>query len=118
VTLLHNYAENRQPSMRLYADHLGDALRRYGIAVRRVKPPDIVPHAWQARSPTWAKLDNYLGRFVVYPRLVRNLRTDVVHITDHGQGYLVAGLDPARTVVTCHDIILLALAHGACRSSS
>jgi len=35
-----------------------------------------------------------------------------VHIVDHGQAFLVANLDPARTVVTCHDIILLALAHG------
>jgi glycosyltransferase involved in cell wall biosynthesis len=118
VALLHNYAENRQPSMRLYADHLGDALRRRGIAVTRVRPPEIVPQAWQARSGTWAKLDNYIGRFVVYPRLVRNLVTDVVHIIDHGQGYLVAGLDPARTVVTCHDIILLALAHGRIGSAA
>jgi glycosyltransferase involved in cell wall biosynthesis len=112
VTLLHNYAEDRQPSMRLYADRLGDALRRKGIAVTRVRPPTVVPAAWQARSATWAKLDNYVGRFAVYPRLVRNLGADVVHIADHGQAYLVGQLDPARTVVTCHDLILLALARG------
>jgi glycosyltransferase involved in cell wall biosynthesis len=112
VAMLHNYAEDRQPSMRLYADQLGYALRRRGIAVTRVRPPGVVPEAWQARSGAWAKLDHYVGRFAVYPRLVRNLRADIVHIADHGQAYLVAQLDPARTVVTCHDIILLALAHG------
>jgi glycosyltransferase involved in cell wall biosynthesis len=112
VTLLHNYAEDRQPSMRLYADQLGDALRQQGIAVTRVRPPTVVPEAWQARSGTWSKLDNYVGRFAVYPRLVRNLDADLVHIVDHGQAFLVGNLNPSRTVVTCHDIILIALAHG------
>jgi hypothetical protein len=65
-----------------------------------------------ARSATWNKFDAYAGRFAVYPRLVRNLEADVVHIVDHGQGYLVSSLDVRRTVVTCHDAILLALASG------
>jgi glycosyltransferase involved in cell wall biosynthesis len=43
---------------------------------------------------------------------LRGLETDVAHVVDHGQGYLVAGLDARRTVVTCHDLILLVLASG------
>jgi glycosyltransferase involved in cell wall biosynthesis len=112
VAVLHNYNEDRQPSMRLYADHLGDALVRQGVTLTRVRPPTVVPAAWQARSATWAKVDNYVGRFAVYPRLVRDLPADVIHVIDHGQAYLVAQVDPTRTVVTCHDVILLALAHG------
>src|SRR5215471_12507525 len=112
VAILHNYDDDRQPSMRLYAEHLGGALVRQGMQVLRVRPPTVVPGAWQARSATWAKVDNYLGRFVVYPRVVRDLRADVTHIIDHGQAYLIGRLDPRRTVVTCHDVILLALAHG------
>jgi glycosyltransferase involved in cell wall biosynthesis len=112
VALLHNYGDDRQPSMRLYADRLGDALSREAVTVTRVRPPGVVPAAWRERSPTWAKLDSQLGRFVVYPRLVRGLKADVVHVIDHGQAYLINGLDAARTVVTCHDVILLALAHG------
>jgi glycosyltransferase involved in cell wall biosynthesis len=110
--VLHNYADDRQPSMRLYADRLGDALLQQGVAVTRLRPPAIVPAEWQARSPTWAKLDIQFGRFAVYPRLVRALDADVVHIIDHGQAYLLDSIDPRRTVVTCHDVILLALAHG------
>lgn len=98
--------------MRLYADRLGDALVREGVSVTRLRPPPIVPQEWQMRSPTWAKLDIQFGRFAVYPRLVRELDADVVHIIDHGQAYLLDTIDPARTVVTCHDVILLALAHG------
>jgi glycosyltransferase involved in cell wall biosynthesis len=112
LAILHNYNDDRQPSMRLYADHLGDALVRQGVPVTRVRPPTVVPMVWQARSPRWAKLDMYVGRFAVYPRLVRDLDADVTHIIDHGQAYLIGRLDPRRTVVTCHDVILLALAHG------
>jgi len=98
--------------MRLYADHLGFALGRRGISVTRVRPPTLVPDAWSTRSGVWAKLDSYLGRYAVYPRLVRNLDADLVHIVDHGMGHLLGGLDPSRTVVTCHDVILLVLAAG------
>jgi glycosyltransferase involved in cell wall biosynthesis len=112
VSVLHNYGDERQPSMRLYADRLGDALLRRGVAITRVRPPPIVPEIWRTRSVTWAKLDIHVGRFAVYPRLVRDLRGDVIHIIDHGQAYLLNGLNASRTVVTCHDVILLALAHG------
>jgi glycosyltransferase involved in cell wall biosynthesis len=118
VAVLHNYGDERQPSMRLYADRLGTALLKEGIGVTRVRPPSIVPEVWRARSATWAKLDIHIGRFAVYPRLVRNLDVDVIHVIDHGQAYLLNGLDPARTVVTCHDVILLALARGRIGSAA
>ena len=117
VALLHNYCDERQPSMRLYADRLGKALMREGVGVTRLRPPAIVPEPWRARSPTWAKLDTQFGRFAVYPRLVRKMDADIIHVIDHGQAYLLNILDPARTVVTCHDVILLALAHGRIGSS-
>lgn len=117
VALLHNYRDDQQPSMRLYADRLGDALTALPVNVVRVAPPGLVPDQWRTRSPVWAKIDTYAGRFAVYPRLVRKLDADVVHIVDHGQGYLVGHLDPRRTVVTCHDVILLALAAGRIGSS-
>jgi glycosyltransferase involved in cell wall biosynthesis len=110
--VLHNYADERQPSMRLYADKLGDALLLQGVSLTRLRPPSIVPSEWRARSPMWTKLDIQFGRFAVYPRLVRDLDADVIHIIDHGQAYLLDDLDAARSVVTCHDVILLALAHG------
>jgi glycosyltransferase involved in cell wall biosynthesis len=112
VALLHNYRDEQQPSMRLYAERMGDALARRGVSVTRVRPPQVVPEAWRRGSPGFAKLDMYLGRFVVYPRLVRGLTTDVVHVIDHGEGHLVSRLDARRSLVTCHDVILLALASG------
>jgi glycosyltransferase involved in cell wall biosynthesis len=112
VAILHNYRDEQQPSMRLYAERLGDALLRHDVRVTRVRPPGIVPAAWRRRSSAWTKIDGYVGRFAVYPRLLPGIQADITHVIDHGQGYLVAGLDKARTVVTCHDVVLLALATG------
>jgi glycosyltransferase involved in cell wall biosynthesis len=112
VAILHNYRDEQQPSMRLYAERLGEALQRRHVAVTRVRPPGVVPEPWRRRSAVWAKLDAYLGRFVVYPRLLRGIDADIVHVADHGEGYLIGSLDPRRTVVTCHDVVLLALAAG------
>jgi glycosyltransferase involved in cell wall biosynthesis len=111
VCLLHDYRERRQVSMKLYAERLGEALAALGVRVERVRPADVLP---ERLHPTWAldRLDSYWGRFVRYPRIARRLRADVCHVVDHGQGHLVRHLDASRTVVTCHDVILLALAAG------
>jgi len=112
VALLHNYRDEQQPSMRLYAERLGDALVRRRVHVTRIRPPGIVPDAWRKRSAVWSKLDGYAGRFAVYPRLVRKLDADIIHIVDHGQGHLIGDMNARRAIVTCHDVILLALAAG------
>jgi glycosyltransferase involved in cell wall biosynthesis len=114
VCLLHNYRERQQMSMKLYAEKLGDALMGQGVEVKRVRVPDLLPESWQS-VPGMSKLDSYVGRFGLYPLVARRQRADVFHIVDHGQAYLVAHLDPGRTVVTCHDVILLALAAGRLR---
>jgi glycosyltransferase involved in cell wall biosynthesis len=111
VCLLHDYREERQVSMRLYAERLGEALAALGVAVERVRPAEVVPERLR-RGWALDRLDSYWGRFVRYPRIARRLRADVYHVVDHGQGHLVCHLDPERTVVTCHDVILLALAAG------
>jgi glycosyltransferase involved in cell wall biosynthesis len=109
VALLHDYRES--VSMRLYAERLGTALEALGVHVSRVRQPEVFSPALR-RLPLVDKLDSYVGRFAVYPRLARRATADVFHIVDHGQGYLVSSLDPSRTVVTCHDVILLAVAAG------
>jgi glycosyltransferase involved in cell wall biosynthesis len=112
VALLHNYRDEQQPSMRLYAERLGDALARRQVRVTRIRPPEVLADRFRRGSALWSKLDGYVGRFAVCPRLVRKLDADVAHVVDHGQGHLIGTLDPRRAIVTCHDVILLALAAG------
>jgi glycosyltransferase involved in cell wall biosynthesis len=113
VALLHDYRES--VSMRLYAERLGTALEALGVHVSRVRQPEVFSPALR-RLPLVDKLDSYVGRFAMYPRLARRTTADVFHVVDHGQGYLVSSLDPSRTVVTCHDVILLAVAAGRIRA--
>ncbi len=112
VTLLHNYREIQQPSMRLYAERLGEALIRQGVRVTRVRPPRLVPTPWRNRSWLWQKIDDYGGEHIVYPRLLGRRDQGVVHVIDHSQGYLIAGLNPRRTIVSSHDTTVLTLAMG------
>ena len=103
-------------SMKLYAEQLGERLLARGLQVERVRPAELLPDRWR-RGWLLDKVDLYAGRFLIYPRLARSLRADLYHIVDHGQAYLLRHLDPARTVVTCHDVILLVLASGRLKSS-
>jgi glycosyltransferase involved in cell wall biosynthesis len=113
VALIHDYRES--PSMRLYAEQLGSALEALGVGISRLRPRALLPEPVR-RTVLLDKLDSYAGRFLAYPRIARRARADVFHVVDHGQGYLVSHLDPGRTVVTCHDVILLAVAAGRVRA--
>ena len=74
VTLIHNYREEQQPSMRLYAERLGDALQRRHVDLRRVRPPGIVPDPWLRGSAAWNKIDAY-AMTRVWIRQARELRS-------------------------------------------
>ena len=96
VALLHNYRDEQQPSMRLYAERLGEALRRRQVPVTRVRPPGVVPDAWRARSPAWAKVDGYVGplRRLSAPACATSTRTSCTSSTT-GRVTWSAGLDRA-----------------------
>ena len=111
VCLLHNYRESGQMSMKLYAERLGDALLAKGVVLDRVRPRNLLPSRIR-QAVLLDKLDSYAGRFALYPLIVRRRRADIFHIVDHGQAFLLRYLDASKTVVTCHDIILLVLASG------
>lgn len=105
VALLREGSEIESRSMRLYADHLARAL----------SAPELV-----AQSPDWARgrasrLDRYLTRYWRIPqRLVSD--SDVYHIVDHANSHWIRRLAADRTVVTCHDLMLLKLLTGDVRS--
>lgn len=111
VCLLHDYRESQQFSMKLYADRLGAALAGIGVDAEHVRPKELLP---QPLRNAWLfdKIDSYVGRFSHYPELAAAIEADVYHIVDHAQAFLIRALDPNRTVVTCHDLMLLVLASG------
>ncbi len=115
VALVHTPNEDANTSMRLYADQLGTHLEGRGLAVQHVR----VSSGSGGRpggSAIVGRLASLWCRFVRAPRALKGLSADVVHLVDHAHAHLVAAAGPARTVVTCHDLILLVLAEGRLRT--
>lgn len=62
--------------------------------------------------PQTRRVDSAWSRYVAYPRSLSRRRAGAFHILDHGYSQLIRSLDPARTIVTCHDLIPLLAAEG------
>jgi glycosyltransferase involved in cell wall biosynthesis len=108
VLVLRNVNEEQNLSMKLYADRLSAALAgRLAISSYRPWGP-----AANGRPRLATKALQYAARYGIYPLSVLHERADVFHIVDHGYAHLLAFLPPERTIVTCHDIMLLKLAAG------
>lgn len=108
VTLFRDYIEDERWSMEVFADNLSAALKaNYSdrVLVTEYRPTVLLfPGADAFRMR--------LSRFVSYPWAARQASNQLNHILDHAYGHLLYSLDPARTVVTVHDMYPLARWHG------
>lgn len=112
IALFGNDPGDQQWSILEYGVQLQRALAaRLGEAghVSLVAPDTSRAGRWLRRSRIGSALAMYRSRYIAYPRLVRRCRADLYHILDHGNSGLIRDLDPARTVVFCHDLIPLVL---------
>ncbi len=106
VHLFTNYAGERQFSMLRYAEELRTALvagHSDACTVKTFAPPS---------SNRTSKLHSYWQRYVTYPSLARANAGPINHITDHSNAHLLGALPPERTVVTCHDLMMLRARRG------
>lgn len=106
VVLIGDYVEERWPSMDLVFDSLLERLSGDSrFSVEGVRPP--LPRRFSAQDAYTGRgytADRFAGRFVEYPRFLRNVApADVYHIVDHSYAHLARVLPVGRTVVTCHD---------------
>ncbi len=109
VVLLRDMPEQGLRSMERFADELEEGFQGHpAIAIR-----STAVRAWRvAGLPGLRQLDSYLKRFVWYPWAARNVPATVYHIVDHGYGHVAMFLPPERTVVSCHDLMLLRAEEG------
>ena len=115
VVLLHDVREDLNLSMKLYAERIATAVGQ-GCEVSHFYP-------WCAGSNRvplgrGIKLLDYLARYAIYPASVLACHGDVFHVIDHAYGHLLACIPSRRSVVTCHDLMLLKLQRGELRSAS
>lgn len=107
VLMLRNVTEDRNLSMKLYADRLAQALSGR-CQVENVIPWNLTYASANGWSVTAKALD-YIARFGVYPPSLLGRRSDIFHVVDHAYSHLLCCLPSRRTVVTCHDLMLLKL---------
>lgn len=110
ILLLRNVGETRNLSMKLYADRLTHAMD--GRCAVESFWPWTPPASSRPGLRVPFKTLEYLARYVVYPVSLRHRTADVYHVVDHAYGHLIPPLPMRRTVVTCHDLMLLRLAAG------
>lgn len=101
--------------MTRYAQELSSALTQIcgesrTITVENPRHPHV--RSGGAAGRLLQRVDSAWWRYVTYPRLLRHRHAAVFHLLDHSDAHLVRSLDPARTVVTCHDLIPLLAADG------
>lgn len=104
ITIYRDYKEEGWESMQVYADNLAGSLRRLNI---KLQVDEFVAHPtlsqYVARNN---KLFRYVFRFAVNPFFAPWHQGDVNHIIDQANAHLLTVLDPQKTIVTCHDLIV------------
>jgi glycosyltransferase involved in cell wall biosynthesis len=106
VVLVRGLEDRTRPSMRRFGVELEGALM--ACTSVRLEP------SMALRPIGVGRLDPYLARYARSPvALARRRRTHTVfHLTDHSDGHLAAITPPARTVVSCHDLMVLRAREG------
>jgi len=102
VLLLREVGAGEPGSMTRFGATLEHGLRASGRVALRPAPIQLEP----LQLP---RLEPYLTRYGRLPAavLARRRRRGVVHLTDHSHAHLCALAGARRTVVTCHDLMLL-----------
>lgn len=105
VTIFRVMAEERWHSLDVYADNLVTCLRDGGfpLSVFSFKPSN------PTLPPRLAALNIHWQRSLPYPLTARAHQGEINHVIDHSYGHLLYFLDRSRTIVTCNDLIPIAL---------
>jgi glycosyltransferase involved in cell wall biosynthesis len=110
VLLLRDMPEQGLRSMERFADELEEGFAGHPLVALR---STTVHASRMAALPGLRQVDSYWKRFVWYPWAARGTPASVYHIADHGYGHVAMFLPPARTVVSCHDLMLFRASEGS-----
>ena len=111
IALLGGYAGDGLLSINRYQRELARELGALNGSSGSIEVTPFTPNPaawvnrWSSTGPIGARMASYWTRFVVYPRQLPRSDDAIYHLLDQSLSYLVKWLDPARTVVTCHDIL-------------
>jgi len=103
VIIFRDYKEENWHSMEVYADELIRHLRLLHIPRLHIQEYVAMPNM-SAIFPASYKYMRQFFRYVINPIGSLFQRGDIFHISDHANTQLLLALDPAKTIVTCHDL--------------
>ena len=114
ITLIGNYAPDRQQSMLRYARLLHDGLAAAGHDVRFVVPRQRLPGAGPGGAGKWL---GYVDKYILsLPEIGAAVAgADVVHVCDHSNAVYIPGRSSIPYTATCHDLIAVRAALGEIR---
>ena len=109
MLLVRDMPEQRLRSM----ERLADEIERGFAGHERYRLTATALHASRTAGRVGlAQADSYFTRFVRYPLAVKRTPADVYHIVDHGYAHAASLLPRERTVISCHDLMLLKAEEG------
>jgi glycosyltransferase involved in cell wall biosynthesis len=109
VALFRDIPEERRLSMERFADGLEVAL----VESDRVSAKSTtVNESRYAQRLGLSAPAGYLTRLIRYPLAAGRVGADIYHVIDQGYAHVAALLPHERTVVTCHDLMLLRAQEG------
>jgi glycosyltransferase involved in cell wall biosynthesis len=113
--LFPNLVQFRNFSMSRYAEALSSALAEQpqtNWTFEQFRCDHVALAAKIIPGEVGEKVAERLGRLVKYPLLATFASADVFHILDHSHAHLGISLNPAKTIITCHDLIPLLAIRG------
>jgi len=72
---------------------------------RRTPGGTLLPRLPRLPTPGLNEARRYVARYWRYPRRVRRMRADLLHVLDHSYAHLLLGERRRATVVTVHDLL-------------
>jgi glycosyltransferase involved in cell wall biosynthesis len=111
VGIVADYLEERWPSMDLVAELTALAIERYAdgdfaATILRPRLPRVLHGRFGRAKADAPSVDRYLGRYVAYPRWLRQRAPSfrLLHVIDQSYAHLVDHAAGRPVVVTCHDL--------------
>lgn len=113
LTLYRGFLEDNRTSMEIYADNLARSLKlvaRDAFNVNQYRP--LIPE-WMLKYNINHGIKIRYARYLSYPKQAKRNQGTINHILDQSYAHLLNVIDPARSVITVHDLIPILAWKGA-----
>lgn len=113
VTLYRGFVEDKRASMEIYADNLEKSLKLIACDTLNVSQYRPSIPEWMIKCKINHDIRIRYARYFSYPYQAKQNQGAINHIIDQSYAHLLNVIDPARSIVTVHDLIPILAWKGA-----